>query len=76
VPTHARVILCCDGWIWLFDIGGVIAAIGLVIAFLTAAIRTTRVLYRAEPLPSSLKARNPQPSEAQIESAGQLRQDA
>jgi len=60
----------------LFDIGGVIAAIGLVMAFATAAIRTTAVLYRAEPLPGPTKGRNLQPTEGQLQTAGQLRQDA
>jgi phosphatidylglycerophosphate synthase len=35
----------------LFDIGGVIAAIGLMIAFVLSSLRNTRALYRAEPMP-------------------------
>jgi phosphatidylglycerophosphate synthase len=35
----------------LFDAGGSVAAIGLLIAFATAAVRNTRALHRAEPLP-------------------------
>ncbi len=36
----------------LFDVGGVIASGGLLIAFVVSAVRNTRALYRAEPLPS------------------------
>lgn len=36
----------------LFDVGGVVAAAGLVVAFAVSAIRTTRTLYLEEPLPS------------------------
>jgi phosphatidylglycerophosphate synthase len=35
----------------LFDIGGVIGIVALVITFIVAAIRNTSTLYRAEPLP-------------------------
>jgi archaetidylinositol phosphate synthase len=37
----------------LFDVGGVVAVLGLVIAFVVAAVRNTRALYLAEPLPRS-----------------------
>jgi archaetidylinositol phosphate synthase len=65
-PTELRVVLAMGiamlhthAWVTpfdvepvrLFDIGGVIAIVGLVVAFATAAIRTTIFLYRAEPLP-------------------------
>jgi len=40
------------GHVKLFDLGGCVASIGLVIAFLVASIRNTRALYLAEPLPS------------------------
>ena len=36
----------------LFDLGGVIASAGLLIAFVAACIRNTRALYQAEPLPA------------------------
>jgi phosphatidylglycerophosphate synthase len=39
------------GQIRLFDVGGVVASIGLLIAFTAAAVRNTRALYLAEPLP-------------------------
>ena len=35
----------------LFDIGGVVAIIGLVVTFVVSAIVNTRTLYAAEPLP-------------------------
>lgn len=37
----------------LFDVGGVVALVGLVAVFIISAIHTTRMLYDAEPLPSS-----------------------
>jgi archaetidylinositol phosphate synthase len=66
LPTHAHVTPFDLGPFLLFDIGGAIAAIGLLIAFVTAAFRTTRVLYRAEPLPRRVKPRNLQPAETQL----------
>jgi archaetidylinositol phosphate synthase len=35
----------------LFDVGGVVAIVGLCCAFTFSAIRNTRALYRAEPIP-------------------------
>jgi archaetidylinositol phosphate synthase len=35
----------------LFDLGGIIAAAGLAIAFIAAAAQNTRALYAAEPMP-------------------------
>ncbi len=35
----------------LFDIGGAVALVGLAVVFVVSALRTTRALYRAEPLP-------------------------
>jgi phosphatidylglycerophosphate synthase len=40
----------------LFDVGGVVGAAGLGITFIYAAIRHTRALYRAEPLPPEPRA--------------------
>jgi archaetidylinositol phosphate synthase len=40
----------------LFDVGGLVAAIGLLAAFATAAVRNTRALHRAEPLPREAAA--------------------
>jgi phosphatidylglycerophosphate synthase len=39
----------------LFDIGGAIAAAGLLATFVISAIQNTRTLYRAEPLPQTNK---------------------
>jgi archaetidylinositol phosphate synthase len=76
LPSHARVTPFDAGPFLLFDIGGVIATIGLLIAFTTAAIRTTRVLYRAEPLPVVANVKNPSVVRTPVPEAGQLRQDA
>ncbi len=35
----------------LFDVGGAVAIVGLVITFVVSALVNTRALYRAEPLP-------------------------
>lgn len=63
-PTELRVVLAAgtlyllhNPWIrlagkgpfLLFDIGGMVAIAGLLVAFLYSAIRNTRLLYRAEP---------------------------
>ena len=48
----------------LFDVGGVVAIIGLVVTFIASAITNTRLLYLAEPLPprgSSAIPLRPQP---------------
>ncbi len=44
-----------DRWLrWLlFDVGGVVAVVGLFVTFVSAAIGNTRELYRREPLPGS-----------------------
>jgi archaetidylinositol phosphate synthase len=44
----------------LFDVGGIIGAIGLIITAIVSAIHNTRALYTAEPLPPQ-SARGPQP---------------
>jgi archaetidylinositol phosphate synthase len=64
-PTELRIILAAGtlyllyspwvhpfgkGPVRLFDIGGVAAIAGLLLAFLCSSIRNTRILYRAEPL--------------------------
>jgi archaetidylinositol phosphate synthase len=36
----------------LFDVGGAIGAVGLVVTFIVSAVRNTRRLYREEPLPA------------------------
>ena len=65
-PTELRIILAVGalaiyvkpqvtvlgvGPLLLFDVGGGAAAVGLTAALVTSTIRTTRALYRAEPLP-------------------------
>jgi hypothetical protein len=37
----------------LLDVAGLLAAAGFVVVFIPSAIRTTRALHHAEPLPSS-----------------------
>lgn len=69
-PTELRIVLSIGalmlyrrprvtpfglGPFLLFDVGGVIATGGLVLAFVTAAVRGTRELYRQEPIPSALE---------------------
>ena len=65
-PTELRIILAIGAvqmirkpWVSiaglppmrLFDAGGVVAIAGLAIVFVASALRNTRALYRAEPLP-------------------------
>jgi len=64
-PTELRVLLAAgalkaarspivdlfDAPLRLFDVGGVVALVGLTIAFAAAAVRNTRALHRAEPPP-------------------------
>ena len=73
-PTELRVILSIGaltlftqpvvrpfglGPFLLFDVGGVVAALGLLAAFVTSTMRTTAMLYRAEPLPRAADSSNP-----------------
>ena len=64
-PTELRLLLAAGGfyvadhpWVdvagWnvrLLDVGGLIAIAGLIFAFIASAVRNTRALYLAEPLP-------------------------
>jgi archaetidylinositol phosphate synthase len=65
-PTELRIVLAMGVWkaaqsprvsigpldsVQLFDLGGVVALAGFVIAFTVSAVRNTRALYAAEPLP-------------------------
>jgi phosphatidylglycerophosphate synthase len=64
-PTELRLLLAAGGfyvaahpWVdvagWnvrLLDIGGLIAVAGLIFVFIASAVRNTRALYLAEPLP-------------------------
>jgi archaetidylinositol phosphate synthase len=47
--VHPRATLAGHQFL-LFDVGGVVASLGLVFLFVLSAVRTTRTLYRAEPL--------------------------
>jgi phosphatidylglycerophosphate synthase len=66
-PTELRIVIAAGAikaamspWaslgtaepIRLFDIGGIVASIGLLAAFVASSVRNTRALYRAEPLPA------------------------
>jgi len=64
-PTELRILLAIGNMVLLvhpmatlfghtfklFDVGGVVGAIGLAGTFVYSAVRNTRALYRAEPLP-------------------------
>jgi archaetidylinositol phosphate synthase len=65
-PTELRIVLSIGalvairrpivqpfglGEFQLFDIGGVIAILGMLTVFVFSAVRNTRALYKAEPLP-------------------------
>jgi archaetidylinositol phosphate synthase len=64
-PTELRILLSVGalmllfrpvvspfglGRLLLFDVGGVVAIIGLAVTFITSTVQTTVALYRAEPL--------------------------
>ena len=66
-PTELRIVIAAGAikaaispWaavgpltgVKLFDVGGIVAIVGLTVAFAAASIRNTRALYRAEPLPT------------------------
>src|SRR5262245_32121648 len=69
-PTELRILLAIGALVvvnkpWvdvagvharLFDVGGVVGSVGLVAAFAVSAIRNTRALYLAEPLPPAVHA--------------------
>jgi phosphatidylglycerophosphate synthase len=66
-PTELRLLLCAGNVVLLvhphavlfgqqyllFDVGGVVAAVLLLATTIVSAIRNTRTLYRAEPLPAN-----------------------
>jgi archaetidylinositol phosphate synthase len=68
-PTELRILLAAGtiqllrspdvvvfgSRVLLFDIGGAVAAAGLLATFVVSAVRNTRTLYRAEPLPKTPK---------------------
>lgn len=73
-PTELRIILALGNLVLLFhpmatifghryplfDVGGVVAAIGLFVTVVIAAIGHTRELYRAEPIPGRHEGRKRQ----------------
>lgn len=77
-PTELRILLAAGTLrlLWsdevtiagsrylLFDVGGAIATVGLVVAFLASATVNTLVLYRAEPLPGRTSRSADQPDSA------------
>ena len=64
-PTELRILIAAGGWYvaahpWveiagqrlrLLDVSGMVAIAGLLMVFVASAIRNTRTLYVAEPLP-------------------------
>jgi len=65
-PSELRILLALGNFVLLvrpsttvlgtsftlFDVGGMVGALGLVVAFVYSAARNTRALYRAEPIPA------------------------
>jgi len=66
---HSDFVTLAGSTYRLFDIGGVVAIIGLVITFVVSAVANTRKLYAAEPLPGRVA----KPSAIQRVSAAQAR---
>jgi archaetidylinositol phosphate synthase len=68
-PTELRIVLAVgaifvaiDPWatiagtrLLLFDVGGVVATGGLLVAFVASSVRNTRALYLADPLPRAIE---------------------
>jgi archaetidylinositol phosphate synthase len=64
-PTELRILLAIGNLVLLFhptavifgrtyrlfDVGGVIGAVGLLVTLIISAVANTRTLYRAEPIP-------------------------
>jgi hypothetical protein len=51
----------------LFDVGAWIGAAGLLITATIAAVRHTRELYLAEPLPDAARAVQPKPAQVDLQ---------
>ena len=71
-PTELRIILAAGtlflvskptvtlfgfGPFQLFDVGGTVAALGLLVTLMMSTARTTAALYRSEPLPRTPERR-------------------
>jgi archaetidylinositol phosphate synthase len=85
-PTELRIVLAIGAvvaidkpWVHLlgfharlFDVGGLVAAAGTIVAFGVAAVRNTRALYLAEPLPKRAddKHKNGMQHDANVMEAG------
>jgi archaetidylinositol phosphate synthase len=66
---HSDFVTMAGSTYRLFDIGGVVAIVGLAVTFVVSAIANTRKLYAAEPLPG----RAAKPSGMRLVSAAQAR---
>jgi len=81
-PTELRILLAIGAvvvarqpWVTiaghralLLDVGGLVTAVGLVLVFAASAIRNTRALYLAEPLPPKpIALRNPRPVQGDLQ---------
>lgn len=55
--TASSVTVAGIGAVRLFELGGVIGAAGLLVVFVVSAVRNTRSLYAAEPLPAAVNSR-------------------
>jgi phosphatidylglycerophosphate synthase len=83
-PTELRIFLAigslrllgsdfvtiAGGHYLLFDVGGVVAIIGLVVTFIVSAVTNTRLLYLAEPLPPRDSRATPVPPRQERVHAG------
>jgi len=83
-PTELRIFLAigslrllgsdfvtiAGGHYLLFDVGGVVAIIGLVVTFIVSAVTNTRLLYLAEPLPPRDSRATPLPPRQERVHAG------
>src|SRR5262245_55621319 len=56
---HSDFVTVAGSTYRLFDIGGVVAILGLVVTFIVSAIANTRAVYAAEPLPGRTAGGSP-----------------
>jgi archaetidylinositol phosphate synthase len=59
---HSDFVTVAGSTYRLFDIGGIVAIVGLAITFIVSAISNTRTLYTAEPLPRANQGSPHQPA--------------
>jgi phosphatidylglycerophosphate synthase len=55
IMSTPHVSIASFGPVRLFDLAGVVASIALTIVFLVSAVRNTRALYAAEPIPAGTR---------------------